>query len=134
MCPSSRKNQKLSKTVEKIWKNHKKFLKINNFIKNIFEGSKGVKGVFVPQIAPNSPKNGKLSETVEKISKNLKKFLKINNFIKKYFWGVKRGKRGKMDQNSPKIHGIRHNSCLLDRMSPKRGSNVSYSKSITLRC
>ena len=39
--------------------------------------------------------------------------------------GVKWVKAKKMAQNIPKIHDIRHNSCLLDGMSLKLGSNVS---------
>ena len=57
--------------------------------------------------------------------------LLLYNFSRKsHIWkkGVKRGKMGKMAQISPKIHNIRHNSCLLDQMSPKLGSNVYYSK------
>ena len=100
-------------------------------------------GLNVPKIAQNSPKM-RFFRLLKKIeSKDLAEnglkwcLLLLYNFSRKSHIlqkGVKRGKMGKMAKNIPKIHNIRHNSCLLDRMSQKLGSNVSYGKSITLRC
>ena len=65
----SPKNQKRSKMVEKIWKNHQKFLKIYNFIKI---GKKYFWGLFGPFLAPFGPFWGRKSRNSQK---NLKKII-----------------------------------------------------------
>ena len=71
---NSPKNGKLSKTVEKIWKNHKKSQKDKNKLKKYFwskwRRSKGVKGVKTVQKMENYQKG---SKKYEKITKNHKK-------------------------------------------------------------
>ena len=96
-------------------------------------------GLNVPKIAQNEVFGLLMKIESKDLAENGLKWclLLLYNFPRKsHIWqkGVKEGKRGKMAKNIPKIHNIRHNSCLLDRMSPKLGSNVSYGKSISFWC